>query len=243
MPFTGSHPAAVLPFVRWLPPSALVFGSMAPDFPYYAPLPVSGPTTHSWLGVVTVDVVLAALAWAVWRFLVGPAVLALVPPLGRRLPRLPDEGRLVLLPVAFVVGAATHVAWDSFTHSGMWGPAHLAALRATYGPIPGYAWAQYASGLVGGAVLLWWCRRWWRRQPVATVPPQHPWAVPAVWTAAAVATLAGTAWGFLGGGSLHGRAFEAATHGGGAGTAAVVLASAAWTLIGHRRPHRSAPGG
>ena len=36
MPFTGSHPAAVLPFLRsGLPPSALVIGSMAPDFPYY----------------------------------------------------------------------------------------------------------------------------------------------------------------------------------------------------------------
>jgi hypothetical protein len=29
MPFTGSHPAAVLPLMRWLPPSALVTGSMA----------------------------------------------------------------------------------------------------------------------------------------------------------------------------------------------------------------------
>jgi hypothetical protein len=34
VPFTGSHPAAVLPFLRWsMPASALVIGSMAPDFP------------------------------------------------------------------------------------------------------------------------------------------------------------------------------------------------------------------
>jgi hypothetical protein len=235
MPFTGSHPAAVLPFVRRLPASALVFGSMAPDFPYYVPLPVSGPTTHSWLGVVTVDVVLAAAAWAVWRFLVGPAVLALVPALRRRLPRLPDEGPPVLVAVAFVVGNATHVAWDSFTHGDMWGPEHLPALRATYGPVPGYAWAQYASSLVGGAVLLWWCWRWWRRQPVTAVPPPlHPWSVPAAWTAVVVATLAGTAWGFLGGAPLHVRVFEAATDGGAAGAATVVLVSVAWTLVGPR---------
>ncbi|MDQ7908342.1 DUF4184 family protein [Phytohabitans sp. ZYX-F-186] len=42
MPFTGSHPAAVLPLVRWgLPPAALVIGSMVPDLPYYLPTPVN----------------------------------------------------------------------------------------------------------------------------------------------------------------------------------------------------------
>ena len=36
MPFTGSHPAAVLPLLRTsLPGSALVAGSLAPDVPFY----------------------------------------------------------------------------------------------------------------------------------------------------------------------------------------------------------------
>lgn len=39
MPFTGSHPAAVLPLLRWgLIPSALVIGSMSPDLGYFLPL-------------------------------------------------------------------------------------------------------------------------------------------------------------------------------------------------------------
>ena len=38
MPFTGSHPAAVLPLLRTpLPASALVAGSVAPDIPFYLP--------------------------------------------------------------------------------------------------------------------------------------------------------------------------------------------------------------
>ena len=36
MPFTGSHPAAVLPLLRTsLPASALVAGSLAPDVPFH----------------------------------------------------------------------------------------------------------------------------------------------------------------------------------------------------------------
>jgi len=50
VPFTGSHPAAVLPFFRVLVPAALVIGSMVPDLPYYLPSPVPGSVTHTATG-------------------------------------------------------------------------------------------------------------------------------------------------------------------------------------------------
>ena len=61
MPFTPSHAAAVLPFLRTpLPASALVIGSVAPDLPYY--LPVDLPwDTHTASAVVTVDLLLGGL--------------------------------------------------------------------------------------------------------------------------------------------------------------------------------------
>jgi hypothetical protein len=47
VPFTGSHPAAVLPFLRTpLPASAPVAGTMAPDIPYHLPLGL-GRRTHT----------------------------------------------------------------------------------------------------------------------------------------------------------------------------------------------------
>jgi uncharacterized protein DUF4184 len=55
MPFTVSHPAAVLPVLRWLPPSAVVVGSLVPDIPLCVRPPVGYHTTHSLAGVVTVD--------------------------------------------------------------------------------------------------------------------------------------------------------------------------------------------
>ncbi|MCA0145941.1 DUF4184 family protein [Blastococcus sp. LR1] len=62
MPFSGSHPAAVLPFLRTPPSaSALVAGSLAPDIPYYVPLDLPW-RTHTALAVVTTDVVLGLRA-------------------------------------------------------------------------------------------------------------------------------------------------------------------------------------
>ncbi|MGY1732216.1 DUF4184 family protein [Geodermatophilus sp. SYSU D01045] len=61
MPFTGSHPAAVLPLLRTgLPASALVAGSLAPDLLFHLPVD-TGVRTHTALAVVSTDVVLGRL--------------------------------------------------------------------------------------------------------------------------------------------------------------------------------------
>ena len=62
MPFTLSHPAAVLPLrtrAPALPFTALVIGSMTPDAEYYLPFePFPRRLTHAFVGVPTVDLVL-----------------------------------------------------------------------------------------------------------------------------------------------------------------------------------------
>ncbi|MFI7588439.1 DUF4184 family protein [Spongisporangium articulatum] len=81
MPFTGSHPAAVVPllvsgrFRGWLAPTALVIGSMSPDLPYYLPPPaheVPVAWTHSGAGVVGLDLVTGLLCVALWHGLLDP---------------------------------------------------------------------------------------------------------------------------------------------------------------------------
>lgn len=49
MPFTLSHPAAVIPLsrVKWLVPSAVLMGSMAPDFPYFLALSMGPRLLHA----------------------------------------------------------------------------------------------------------------------------------------------------------------------------------------------------
>ena len=48
-----------------------------------------------------------------------------------------------------VLGAATHVAWDSFTHEGSWGTEHVALLRDSFLGVPGYEWAQHLCSVLG----------------------------------------------------------------------------------------------
>jgi hypothetical protein len=254
VPFTGSHPAAVLPFVRWLPPSALVIGSMAPDLPYYVPVPVSAGLTHSLLGAGTVDLLLGAAAFLAWQCLIGPAAVALAPESIRaRLPERTPGGlrhhlgsaRGVLLAVlALVLGAATHVGWDSFTHGGMWGSDRVPWLRDDAGPLPGYEWAQYLSGVVGGAIVGVWGVRWWRSHAPdgGSAGPAVPIGVRRrVWGGVAGSTLGGALLGAL---SMVDREprdgpgvfFVAATWGGAAGLAALVLVAAGWAIWGRGRP-------
>ena len=246
MPFTGSHPAAVLPFLRTgLPPSALVAGSLAPDVPFYLPA-TPGLRTHTALAVVTTDVVLGALLWAVWHGLLARPALAWAPAaLAARLPGAAPPGlrRRLRTPArvaaALAVGAATHVLWDEFTHPGRWGAEHVPALARTWAGMPGHAWAQDASGAVGALVLTVWAVRRWRRAPALRHPTPvrwwwAPWAVVALTAAAAGASRA------AGAPDLRSAAVDAAFAGGGAGAAAAVLLALAWTLSGRtgRRARR-----
>ena len=131
MPFTGSHPAAVLPLLRLgLPASALVIGSVTPDLPYYVDLPVTSAQTHSLTGVLGADLILGICAYLLWHLLLVPPLIWVAPAgLQRRIPdhlrtgpRLSTAGDLARVGLALTIGALTHVLWDAFTHADRLGP-------------------------------------------------------------------------------------------------------------------------
>jgi hypothetical protein len=179
MPFTLSHPAAVLPLAgTGLPVAGLVAGSMAPDVPMFLPGQIGYGVTHNLVGVVTVDLLMAVVAVLLWRYVVRNALVDTAPSSVRE--RFPANARYTrrqwaLLPAAAIVGALSHVAWDAFTHQGRWGVAHVAWLQAGHAGLPGYQWAQYASGAIGLAVVLIWAvrtvaARQRRTRPAAVAP-------------------------------------------------------------------------
>lgn len=245
MPFTGSHPAAILPLLGLpLPASALVIGSLAPDLPYY----VSGTPdwdTHTATAIVTVDLLLGLLAWLAWHgLLAGPALDACPTGLRARvLPRvtlglrarLGGAREVLAVVVALAVGAATHVGWDAFSHAGRFGTDHLAVLRDDAFGLAGYRWVQYASGVLGGLALLAWGVRWWRRHPpLSGSLPRALGGVRVGLAVLGVAAVAGVAAAAAADGARAG-AFAGATRGGAAG----VLAGVAWSLGWHLRRSRT----
>jgi hypothetical protein len=183
MPFTLSHPAAVLPLVRplgrWGVWSALVVGSMAPDFPYYLGLPVSRFHGHS-LGAVFWLCIPAG--WAAYLLFQGvlrrPAVFLLPRSLRLRLDPSPHLGAPLAVTVSLALGGLTHVLWDAFTHGA--GPlaADLPALRRLLIQLWGrpalpYALLQHGSTLLGATALAAAGLRWLRQTKPAE-PTREP---------------------------------------------------------------------
>ncbi|WP_175412310.1 DUF4184 family protein [Streptomyces sp. TRM64462] len=186
MPFTLSHAAAVLPGIRRsgagrgpLVASALVMGSFAPDMTYFADSVVPGAMalgdiTHSAWGVLTVDVLVTAALVAVWLMVREPLV-ALLP--GRWRGRVyavlrgrPWRGRhpvalAAWFSVSAVIGAATHVVWDLFTHADRWGMRVFPVLGEVVAGFPVYLYAQYGGSALALVVLGWFGYGALRRAP------------------------------------------------------------------------------
>ncbi|MFB7617441.1 DUF4184 family protein [Kitasatospora sp. NPDC056181] len=207
MPFTLSHPAAVLPLLRAagargpLVASALVAGSMAPDVPFFAEslLPgaygLGGPT-HSWWGVPTVDVAIAGVLVAGWHTLLRGPLVGLLPDrlapaaealTARRRGTAAARGAVDVAWFAgsAALGAATHVGWDAFTHGGRLGVTLLPVLDRTVAGLPLYTVLQYGSSALALAALAGYLVR-----AVRAVEPVRPAvALPAGVRRAAVAVL------------------------------------------------------
>ena len=127
MPFTFAHPAAVVPLHRrWPSPfvlSALVIGSMAPDFAYLPPFLASRSVSHNLVGSVLFCVPVGFVVYLLFHLLLKVPLTSLLPAAIRRQaaraladsPRLPDRALPAVL-VSLWIGALTHLAWDAFTH-------------------------------------------------------------------------------------------------------------------------------
>ena len=129
---------------------------MVPDLLYFVPIRSDRNFSHSLTGLVTLDLVLGLLFVGLWRFVAAPVVRDLSPaPLRLRMPvPRPLTPREALWAVPGVVlGGLTHLVWDSFTHANGWMVLRLPFLTADVG-LPVFKLAQYASGLLGCAVLL-----------------------------------------------------------------------------------------
>jgi hypothetical protein len=182
MPVTlPAHAAAILPLCRvgggrWLPPSALVAGACAPDVAYLLG-PISS-LSHSWPGLVLFCLPAGLALWVWLEALVLPVLRRVLPAVGgvqwgrflltRGLPATP-RGH-VLAALAVLLGAATHVLWDGFTHPRSWPSTVL--YPHVFVPLGRWNFPlarvlQHASSLVGSLVVLGVLARRYPRLPQA----------------------------------------------------------------------------
>lgn len=181
MPFTVSHAAAVLPLRRLgkgrLPLAALMVGSMSPDYSYFLPGDLALIPTHTFSGLFWFCLPAGLLVWMVFVHLLESPTLSLLPE-AWRVRITPSDRRITFTALAFacvaiVIGAATHVIWDSFTHR--WTPVvqalpfmRISLFKIGYGHIYVYKFLQHLSSAVGMLILLIWA---WRIRQGAPVRP------------------------------------------------------------------------
>ena len=159
-------------------------GSVTPDLPYFVPgLPFKS-LGHSAPGLLLFCLPAGLLAYGAFHLLLAPLSYELAPgSLRSRVPRDQCRGALpahtALAVVASVlIGAATHLAWDSFTHAKGAVVLHLPALSSEIVSWQGYTVyvykvLQHGSTFAGLALLAYWCVRWYQRALVSplAMPP------------------------------------------------------------------------
>ena len=152
---------------------------MAPDLEYVAFLETRRTIGHTPLGLLLFCLPVSLLLLWVWhRVVKGPLGQLLPdrwahlrPALDRPFPFGSSQER-ALAVVAILLGAASHIAWDAFTHAGGVGVSLIPQLR---NPVPvvglhAYAALQYASGVFGLLLLGLSIVIWARSEPPRPVP-------------------------------------------------------------------------
>lgn len=128
MPFTFSHPAAILPF-SYLPKkyvsfTGLVVGSMIPDLEYFIHFSDTSYVSHTWAGLFWFDLPAALITCFIFHNLVRDELIVHLPkPLLLRCVHCLSfnwnawfRKKWVAIIFCIVVGTATHIIWDYLTH-------------------------------------------------------------------------------------------------------------------------------
>lgn len=178
MPYTLSHPAAVLPLRRLCPRyldfSALVIGSLTPDAGYYVRRFDLASFAHTFLGSFAVCLPVGIFLLVSFYLIRRPVCFILPTPHREALfslcssPLKISLRRVLIVVFCLLLGAWTHIFWDSFTHQTGWFVVRIPWLRDPVFAIGatqfhGYYLLQQLSTVVGGILVLVAYFAWMRR--------------------------------------------------------------------------------
>ena len=129
MPFTFSHPAAVLPLnffpSKWRSMTGLIIGSIAPDFEKFMRMRAYDNYSHTWESIFYFSLPLSLILAFLFHQLVRNTLIDHLPTvLQKRLVSYKDfnwvqhfKKYYVVIILSILVGALSHILWDAFTHN------------------------------------------------------------------------------------------------------------------------------
>ena len=171
MPFTFSHPAIVLP-AKYLPRklyswTGLVIGSLVPDFEYFLRMKVESKYSHTLAGVFWFDLPLGILLAFIFHNIVRNKLIYNLPRfLKSRLLAFNNfnwnnyfrKNSFVVI-VSIIIGALSHILWDSFTHGSGFFVQTIHSLKTNVNvfgiQIFIFKVLQHGSTIVGGLIIIY----------------------------------------------------------------------------------------
>jgi hypothetical protein len=186
MPWTFAHPAAVLPLRplcnHRLSFGTLIVGSIIPDLGYYLGCFPLATMAHTLRGLVIICLPTGLGLLALIRVLHKPVAGLLPLPYRQALLTLPQFQKVTTptplwyASIGIIIGATTHIAWDSFTHIAGYFVLRWPVLRTPVFEIDSrtfrlFELLQHASTALGVFILVLACLRWRRRVDLGTSPP------------------------------------------------------------------------
>jgi hypothetical protein len=159
MPFTFSHPAILLPFFKSKKFSitALIVGSMAPDFEFFFRMRTQSEISHTFSGLILIDFPLAIIVTFLFHGIIKKPFLANSPAfIQKRTTELKHTNwfeyfrkNRVIVFLSFFLGAFSHFFLDSFSHWDGFMVQRISFLNSIFLSFPIYEWIQYSTSLIG----------------------------------------------------------------------------------------------
>ena len=169
MPFTFSHPAIVLPLTflprKWFSFSGLVIGSLTPDFEYFLRMRIKSNYSHTIDGLFWFDLPLGLILAFLFHNIVRDRLFDNMPTFfkSRFLTfKLFEWNKYfkknwLVVTISVLIGAASHIFWDSFTHDHGYFVKIIPALQNSVDflgrEIRILKILQHSSTLLGGLVI------------------------------------------------------------------------------------------
>ena len=170
MPFTFSHPAIILPLRylprKWFSLTGLVIGSLTPDFEYFIRMKIQSNYSHTLNGLFWFDLPLGLLLAFIFHDIVRNSLFDNLPViLKSRLLSFKQfdwniyfKNNWFVVTTSILIGAFSHIFWDSFTHEHGFFVRTIPALTHTVDfsgrQISVLKILQHSSTLIGGLVIV-----------------------------------------------------------------------------------------
>jgi len=170
MPFTFPHPAIVLPLTflprRWFSLTGLVIGSLTPDFEYFLRMRIQSDYSHTLSGLFWFDLPLGILLAFIFHNIIRDSLFDNFPTiLKSRFTNFKQfnwnnyfKNNWLVVIISVLIGAVSHIFWDSFTHDQGYFVQTIPALTNTVDfigrQVPTLKILQHSSTLLGGLVIV-----------------------------------------------------------------------------------------